>query len=142
MPTSLNWRSTTTVAVFDPDHPDNPTGGTSPFNDAAVVAYGNAFGDPTMGLVMYEGDTRWPGPPPPTSRPSVPSSTSSPRHHQGPAARGHHSDHCGGADRDHHGHHLGRLGVVQLSVGQPNGGVFSKPAGTWNVGDRPSPPST
>src|SRR5262249_51965818 len=55
VPTSADWRSTTTVAVFDPDHPNNPVGGTSPFNDAAVIAYGNAFGDPAKGLVMYEG---------------------------------------------------------------------------------------
>src|SRR4029077_19225385 len=55
VPTALNWRSTTTVAVFDPDHPNNPAGGTSPFNDAGVIVYGNAFGDPAKGLVMYEG---------------------------------------------------------------------------------------
>ncbi|HVX56389.1 MAG TPA: hypothetical protein VHA37_01545, partial [Candidatus Saccharimonadales bacterium] len=37
VPTSLDWRSTTTVAVYDPDQPNNPSGGTSPYNDAAVV---------------------------------------------------------------------------------------------------------
>src|SRR5262249_14165126 len=42
VPTSADWRSTTTVAVYDPDHPNNPAGGTAPFNDAAVIAYGNA----------------------------------------------------------------------------------------------------
>jgi uncharacterized repeat protein (TIGR01451 family) len=54
VPTSSDWRSTTTVAVYDPDHPNNPPGGTSPYNDAAVIAYGNAFGDPSKGMVMYE----------------------------------------------------------------------------------------
>src|SRR5262249_40330609 len=54
VPNSAFWRSTTTVAAFDPDHPNNPAGRTSPFNDAAVVAYGNAFGDPAKGFVMYE----------------------------------------------------------------------------------------
>src|SRR5262249_38711395 len=54
VPTAAGWRSTTTVAVFDPDHPNNPAGGTSPFNKAAIIAYGNAFGNASMGLVMYE----------------------------------------------------------------------------------------
>src|SRR5262249_43058039 len=54
VPNSAFWRSTTTVAVFDPDHPNNPAGGTSPFNKAAIIAYGNAFGNASMGLVMYE----------------------------------------------------------------------------------------
>jgi hypothetical protein len=54
VPNSSLWRSTTTVAAFDPDYPQNPAGGTSPFNKAAVVAYGNAFGNPADGLVMYE----------------------------------------------------------------------------------------
>src|SRR5262245_50031401 len=54
VPNSSLWRSTTTVATFDPDHPQNPAGGTSPFNDAAVIAYGNAFGNPLDGMVMYE----------------------------------------------------------------------------------------
>jgi uncharacterized repeat protein (TIGR01451 family) len=53
VPTSADWRSTTTVGVYDPDHPNNPPGGTAPFNDAAVLAYGNAFGNPSAGLVTY-----------------------------------------------------------------------------------------
>ncbi len=54
VPTAAGWRSTTTVAVYDPDHPNNPPGGTTPNSKAAVVAYGNAFGNPSDGLVMYE----------------------------------------------------------------------------------------
>jgi uncharacterized repeat protein (TIGR01451 family) len=54
VPTATGWRSTTTVAVYDPDHPNNPPGGTSPFNKAAVVAFGNVYGNPADGLVMYE----------------------------------------------------------------------------------------
>jgi uncharacterized repeat protein (TIGR01451 family) len=55
VPTSAGWRSTTTVAIYDPDHPNNPAGGTAPFNKAAVVAFGNAYGNPADGMVMYEG---------------------------------------------------------------------------------------
>lgn len=54
VPTTLDWRGTTTIAVYDPDHPNNPLDGTSPYNKAAVIAYGYAYGDPTNGFVMYE----------------------------------------------------------------------------------------
>src|SRR5262249_50738305 len=54
VPNSSLWRNTTTVATYDPDHPNNPAGGTSPFDDAAVIAYGNAFGNASNGMVMYE----------------------------------------------------------------------------------------
>src|SRR5262249_47379942 len=54
VPNSSFWRNTTTVATFDPDHPNTPAGGTSPFNKAAVIAYGNAFGNSADGMVMYE----------------------------------------------------------------------------------------
>ena len=47
LPKAAGWRSTTTVAVYDPDDPDVP--GLSP-GPAAVVAYGRAFG--TAGMVM------------------------------------------------------------------------------------------
>jgi uncharacterized repeat protein (TIGR01451 family) len=50
---TASWRSSTTVAVYDPTQANNPPGGT-PFNDAAVVAFGNAFGNSSAGLVMYE----------------------------------------------------------------------------------------
>src|SRR5262249_14699238 len=62
VPNSSLWRGTTTVATFDPDHPQNPPGGTSPFNDAAVIAYGNAFGNPLDGMVMYEAGHSLAGP--------------------------------------------------------------------------------
>src|SRR5262249_43449846 len=54
VPNSSFWRSTTTVATFDPDHPQNPPGGPSPSTDPAVIAYGNAFGNSADGMVMYE----------------------------------------------------------------------------------------
>ncbi len=49
LPLAPGWRSTTTIAVYDPDHPQVP--GLSP-GPAAVVAYGRAFG--TSGIVMFE----------------------------------------------------------------------------------------
>jgi uncharacterized repeat protein (TIGR01451 family) len=52
LPLSGGWRESTTVSVWDPDHPD--LGTLSP-GRAAVVAYGRAFGDSDAGLVMYEG---------------------------------------------------------------------------------------
>jgi uncharacterized repeat protein (TIGR01451 family) len=51
LPTSLGWRATTTIAAWDPDHPDIPS--ESP-GEAAVFAYGRGFGNPGNGLVMYE----------------------------------------------------------------------------------------
>ncbi|MGB2984152.1 MAG: hypothetical protein WBC63_09910, partial [Candidatus Bipolaricaulia bacterium] len=40
------WRSTTTLAVYDPDHPDS--------SEAGIVVYGPAFGNPDYGTIMYE----------------------------------------------------------------------------------------
>ncbi len=48
-PKAAGWRSTTSIAVFDPDH--SQIGNLSP-GPAAVVAYGRAFG--TKGMVMIE----------------------------------------------------------------------------------------
>ncbi|MEN3010156.1 MAG: hypothetical protein ABDI20_04120 [Candidatus Bipolaricaulaceae bacterium] len=47
------WRPTTTVAVWDPDFPPGrrPPG---TYGEAAVVAYGRAYGNPNYGMVMYE----------------------------------------------------------------------------------------
>ena len=139
VPNSLNWRSTTTVAVFDPDHPDNPTGGTSPFNDAAAVAYGNAYGDPSMGLVMYEGGHSLAGtaaaniaaqraffnflltegilkaPKPAVTIPTI----------------------VAGQTATLTATISGGSGSYSYQWVSSNGGVFSKPAGTWNVGDPP-----
>ena len=38
VPTTLDWRASTTVAVYDPDQPNNPTDGTEPYNKAAIIA--------------------------------------------------------------------------------------------------------
>ena len=45
------WRSSTHVAVYDPSDPDVPA--LSP-GEAAIVAYGRAFGDSTLGKVMFQ----------------------------------------------------------------------------------------
>lgn len=45
------WRSTTTIGAYDPDHPDIPTESNGV---AAVLAFGRAFGDTSRGYVMYE----------------------------------------------------------------------------------------
>ena len=45
----MSWRSSTKNAVYDPDHPENPSG-----DYASVLAYGHAFGNPNYGMVMYE----------------------------------------------------------------------------------------
>jgi uncharacterized repeat protein (TIGR01451 family) len=46
------WRPTTTVAVYDPTQANRTTN--DPYEAAAVVVYGNAFGLPNAGPVMYE----------------------------------------------------------------------------------------
>ncbi len=43
-----NWRSTTKVAAYQPNHADADP------NEAAVLVYGHAFGNPNYGMVMYE----------------------------------------------------------------------------------------
>lgn len=48
----LSWRSTTKIGVWDPTQADVPS--KSP-GLAAVVAYGQGFGDSNRGKVMYEG---------------------------------------------------------------------------------------
>ncbi|MFC2077649.1 hypothetical protein ACFLTM_02445, partial [Candidatus Bipolaricaulota bacterium] len=40
------WRSTSTLAVSDPDHPES--------SEAGIVIYGPAFGNPDYGTIMYE----------------------------------------------------------------------------------------
>lgn len=54
VPYAAGWRPSTTIAVYDPDHPDI-LGPTFPTNAAAVVAYGRAFGNPDYGFIVYEG---------------------------------------------------------------------------------------
>ncbi len=46
------WRPSTKIAVVDPDHPDIPA--LSP-GEAVKIAYGRGFGNPSNGMVMYEG---------------------------------------------------------------------------------------
>ena len=45
------WRSSTSVAVWDPTDPDVPT---KSAGDAAIIAYGRAFGDSANGKVMFQ----------------------------------------------------------------------------------------
>lgn len=47
-PLTGNWRASTNIAVYDPDHPETNAG------DAAIIAYGHAFGNTSYGMVMYE----------------------------------------------------------------------------------------
>lgn len=52
------WRSTTRIGAWDPNQEDLATeGGNSP-GEAALIAYGYAFGDGDRGQVMYEGGHR------------------------------------------------------------------------------------
>ncbi len=52
IPTSAGWRASTTVGVWDPDHPQIFSA--NPQHRAAVVAFGRAFGDENRGRVMLE----------------------------------------------------------------------------------------
>jgi hypothetical protein len=45
------WRSSTHVAVYDPTNPDVPT---LSDGEAAIIAYGRAFGDSSKGKVMFQ----------------------------------------------------------------------------------------
>jgi uncharacterized repeat protein (TIGR01451 family) len=54
IPFAAGWRPSTTVAIWDPDHPERLGNGAYPTNAAAVVAYGRAFGDPSLGMIVYE----------------------------------------------------------------------------------------
>ena len=50
MPASdKNWRNSTKLAVYQPNHPNTDAG------NAAVIAYGYAYGNTDYGMVMYEG---------------------------------------------------------------------------------------
>jgi uncharacterized repeat protein (TIGR01451 family) len=53
IPYAAGWRSTTIIGVYDPDHPERPAG-SFPTNAAALVAYGRSFGNPNLGMVIYE----------------------------------------------------------------------------------------
>jgi len=53
LPTVDGWRPSTRIAVFDDDHPETST--INLLEEAAFMAYGRAFGDPSRGQVMYEG---------------------------------------------------------------------------------------
>ncbi len=54
IPYAAGWRPTTTIAMWDPDHPERTGDGAYPLNAAALVAYGHAFGNPDYGMVVYE----------------------------------------------------------------------------------------
>ncbi|MDD3878349.1 MAG: HYR domain-containing protein, partial [Bacteroidales bacterium] len=53
LPKSAGWRTSTTLAVIDPDHPQTGVGKVSP-GPAVACAYGYAFGDTSKGMVMYQ----------------------------------------------------------------------------------------
>ncbi len=46
------WRSTTVVAIYDPDHPQIASSDTK--DRGAIIAYGRGFGDSNRGYVMME----------------------------------------------------------------------------------------
>jgi uncharacterized repeat protein (TIGR01451 family) len=52
-PLSGGWRTTTTVAMWQTNHPANI--GTYPTGVAAALVYGRAFGNPNLGMVLYQG---------------------------------------------------------------------------------------
>lgn len=54
IPKSAGWYPTTKVGVYDPDHPDRYQPYVDPKHRAAILAYGNAYGDPNRGKVMLE----------------------------------------------------------------------------------------
>lgn len=58
---NAGWRSTTKVGVYDPDHPQRPSGGIQ--HRAAITAWGRGFGDSNRGWVLMQGahDVRKPG---------------------------------------------------------------------------------
>ncbi|OIQ28280.1 MAG: hypothetical protein BM564_09410 [Bacteroidetes bacterium MedPE-SWsnd-G2] len=49
------WRSTTVAAVYDPTHSDLPSGTNRSSGEAAVVAYGPAYGNSLNGTILYQG---------------------------------------------------------------------------------------
>ncbi|MCK6694153.1 MAG: DUF11 domain-containing protein, partial [Thermoanaerobaculia bacterium] len=54
IPFAAGWRPTTTIAMWDPDHPERTGDGEYPLNAAALVAYGRAYGNPDYGMLVYE----------------------------------------------------------------------------------------
>jgi uncharacterized repeat protein (TIGR01451 family) len=54
LPAAGGWRPSTSIAAWDPDHPEVGAGLPSP-GQAAAIAYGRGFGSSLNGLVMYEG---------------------------------------------------------------------------------------
>jgi len=53
------WRSTTTLAVLDPDHPQSTLPGAQ--YRAAALVYGPGFGNASNGLVMYQAGHKYTG---------------------------------------------------------------------------------
>src|SRR5262245_62173688 len=139
VPTTLDWRSTTTVAVFDPDHPDAPTDGTSPFNDAAIIAYGNAFGDPLKGLVMYEAGHSLAG----TAAANIAAQRAffnfllTQGIGKAPVPAVNIPTIVPGQAATLTATFSGGSGMYSYQWTSSNGGIFSKPAGTWKTGDPP-----
>ena len=53
VPGSSGWRSTTTVAIYDPSYKNTKTNITYPAS-AGILVYGPAFGNSSNGVIMYE----------------------------------------------------------------------------------------
>ncbi len=48
------WRTTTTTPIYDPTHGDLPAGNNRTPGEAALVAYGPAFGNSLYGTILYQ----------------------------------------------------------------------------------------
>lgn len=55
LPFTDGWRSTTVAAVYDPTHSDLPSGTNRSPGEAAIVAYGPAYGNSLYGTILYQG---------------------------------------------------------------------------------------
>ena len=53
VPFTEGWRTTTTASIYDPTHADLPAGNNRTPGEAALVAYGPAFGNSMYGTILY-----------------------------------------------------------------------------------------
>ena len=137
VPTGVEWRTTTNIAVYDADQPNNPSGGSSPYNKAAALAYGHAYGDPKAGLVMYEGGHTFAG--------TAPANVAAQRAffnwllqngiNKAPRITATPPKVVPGQSSTITASIAGGSGTFSYQWVSANGGTFSNPAGTWKVGD-------